>query len=721
MILADNEEIAIQSSKKFETSGFKIAASAKAFKILSDSLYTNKIRAIIRELSCNALDSHIAAGNPAPFDVSLPSKLLPEFSVRDYGTGMTNEIVMDLYTTYFSSTKTDSNDYVGALGLGSKTPFSYTDSFTVVSWVPNPNDPTGTIKTVFAAYLDGYGAPAISILSSKESTDPVGVMIQVQVDPNDINKWESEASYVLSTFERTPNIVNTSLNLHTGTKIENTDVYDLYQYDNSPYQSGLYFLMGNIPYPIPDTFVGNGEADNITKFCRRNRTIMIRVPIGTLDIAPSREALSITPQSSKLIKETIDAVNKSIYRSIIDTLKAKNLTPRQMYSELKTYRIDCTESIWNDLGCDGFLRMLEKYGSKDENIKYDRISYRSISKENTYCSYSSALFDIRRSTVSVVHFDVPMKYRDSVLKKIGHADVIIYNHAEGEKLWRRIQKSYGKKEITETKLSDIIDAIVVERKVAAAGRPPRTPSARKPYEIITSTGVTEVAYKGSDISKYSGVYFCRSVGVSTNDVRKVIDFVLETEPQTEILVITKCMEKYINKTACIELHTKYDSIRSVFERDVAFKAFHCESYINYVISGTDQYMFKVLADNGIDIFSKIGHDTSVILSSFERNFISNGTYRYRNNISIDISNYVVDKIKKMYPLLYLVADNMKNSNKEELMGMFLPELISHINRIYDAEHTPKPIASHYQHVKYKCPVMASHYQPVIKIKTKRNK
>ena len=41
---------------------FTIAASAKAFKILSSNLYQNKIRAIVRELSCNAFDAQKVNG-----------------------------------------------------------------------------------------------------------------------------------------------------------------------------------------------------------------------------------------------------------------------------------------------------------------------------------------------------------------------------------------------------------------------------------------------------------------------------------------------------------------------------------------------------------------------------------------------------------------------------------------------------------------------------------
>ena len=40
---------------------FNIKRTSKAFQILSSGLYSNKILAIVRELSCNAWDAHVAA------------------------------------------------------------------------------------------------------------------------------------------------------------------------------------------------------------------------------------------------------------------------------------------------------------------------------------------------------------------------------------------------------------------------------------------------------------------------------------------------------------------------------------------------------------------------------------------------------------------------------------------------------------------------------------
>ena len=118
-----------------EQRSFSILASGKAFRNLMDGLYSRKIEAAVRELCTNAQDSHVAAGWPGrQFLVSLPTDFNLKFSVRDYGVGMPHAQVMDRYSTLFDSTKDQSNNETGMLGLGSKSPFAYTDGFTLRCW-----------------------------------------------------------------------------------------------------------------------------------------------------------------------------------------------------------------------------------------------------------------------------------------------------------------------------------------------------------------------------------------------------------------------------------------------------------------------------------------------------------------------------------------------------------------------------------------------------------
>ena len=108
------------------TTDFKIKTSATAFKILSEGLYSNKIGSMIRELICNAYDAHCAAGTKdIPIDVELPMVTNPLFRIRDYGTGLSEADMQTIYTTYFESTKSGDNKYIGGFGLGSITPNSF--------------------------------------------------------------------------------------------------------------------------------------------------------------------------------------------------------------------------------------------------------------------------------------------------------------------------------------------------------------------------------------------------------------------------------------------------------------------------------------------------------------------------------------------------------------------------------------------------------------------
>src|SRR5271167_3797342 len=89
----------VQSSGIAEQNRFTIPLTGKIFDDIVDKRYSDKPRAIQRELATNGLDSHKAAGIPdRPIKIHHPTKFAPHFSVRDFGTGMTHEQVMTLYT-----------------------------------------------------------------------------------------------------------------------------------------------------------------------------------------------------------------------------------------------------------------------------------------------------------------------------------------------------------------------------------------------------------------------------------------------------------------------------------------------------------------------------------------------------------------------------------------------------------------------------------------------
>ena len=285
-----------------EIGEFRIRNSAKAFNILSSGLYANKIRAIIRELSCNAVDSHTAAGkSEVPFDVHLPNNLDPTFRIRDYGTGLSHDQVLNIYTTYFESTKTESNQFIGALGLGSKSPFSYTDNFTVTA----VKDGT---RNVYSAFINGEGVPSVALMHSEATTEDNGVEVQFAVtDRWDYDKFRSEAREVYTYFKLRPVV--------TGGDSE--FVFRDLEYKDRNIIPGVHYVgrggsravMGNIAYPIdmPNADTNLGELRRLL-----DCGLEMHFDIGELDFQASREGLSYIPSTIEAVKQKLIAVNAQL-------------------------------------------------------------------------------------------------------------------------------------------------------------------------------------------------------------------------------------------------------------------------------------------------------------------------------------------------------------------------------------------------------------------------
>lgn len=284
-----------------EIGEFRIRNSAKAFNILSSGLYANKIKAIIRELSCNAVDSHVAAGKPdVPFDVHLPTQLEPWFAIRDYGTGLDHHQVTNIYTTYFESTKTTSNEFIGALGLGSKSPFSYTDNFTVTAIKDGR-------KGIYTAFINDMGVPSIALMTEEQTDEPAGVEVRFAVeDYYDCRKFEQEADNVYRYFKLRPVITGAQPHIRNVEFSDENIVPGVHAMRDSRRSIAI---MGNIAYTIevPNASTNLGNLEHLL-----NCGLMIEFNIGDVDFQASREGLSYIPQTINAIKAKLELVRDAL-------------------------------------------------------------------------------------------------------------------------------------------------------------------------------------------------------------------------------------------------------------------------------------------------------------------------------------------------------------------------------------------------------------------------
>ena len=277
-----------------ESKSFTIETSGKMFNLLSSGLYSNKIKAIVRELASNAHDSHIEANCPdRDIDIHLPTSIEPWFSIRDYGVGMDDETVQKVYSTYFASTKTDSNDLTGALGLGSKTPIAYANQFSVTTVKDN-------VQRTYFIFVGEDGKPNCSSpLSNVSTNDSNGVTVTVPVtNENDYIEFARELVNVFTYIPANANIINdVRVKFRSWEAIYANKITDtIWASDNTTRDVAV---QGVVAYPI------EYNREMIDRFGHIiNEGTLFHFNIGELDITPSRESLSYIDETNEsLIKK----------------------------------------------------------------------------------------------------------------------------------------------------------------------------------------------------------------------------------------------------------------------------------------------------------------------------------------------------------------------------------------------------------------------------------
>jgi len=349
------QDIAVNGN--FATSDFAVGDLAFIVDMFADKVYTHKERAVIRELACNAHDSHVMAGTTdIPFDVHLPTSLEPFFSIRDYGTGLDDHEVRNIFAGIGISTKRDSNDVIGCFGIGSLSPYSMTDSFTVKSYKDG-------ICRSYSCYRDETRKPVVALLVEGFTDEPNGLEVSLSVN-NKINEFESEAKEVFRFWEGTlPEINNKYVSDHCK-NIRNSYIFSGDDFGLTGGYGNMYAVMGNITYRIPyelDSFGCEGY---------------LKFNLGELEFDTARENLSMTDKVRDAIKSKVAQVKASLSQIAIDRI---NTEPTPFKRAVLANRLNK-----GNIGRLVKLDMSKYYlPETTDNIEVWKTNYRSVEKVAT--------------------------------------------------------------------------------------------------------------------------------------------------------------------------------------------------------------------------------------------------------------------------------------------------------------------------------------------------
>jgi hypothetical protein len=369
---------------------FEIESSPKMMSLLSDNLYQNKIKAPIRELSTNALDAHIEAGCPEkPFKVEI---LSDKFTIRDFGTGLSQEFMETKYRRYGASNKTHSNDFNGCMGLGSKSPLAYTNSFVTSSYYNGR-------KFTYITSKDEVGKPKLILVSEEDTNEPNGLEVSFSIKPGDKWSFKDEAKSVYEWFKVKPDI-NVSLSEQDFSRRNNN-----WGVRTSSYGNESIAVMGSVAYPIDVDKLRLDKSDsnvsikwaNITK--KNLYTSLLEMDpvlffnVGEIEMDIGREGLQYNTKTINAVVRKLDMMLKDIELSIEGEL-----------SLCKTYWDACRKFVsikqdhssighffknihWNNIK----LRTQYCFKNVEKCIKFTNISYKEekpwrISNEKFFVS-----------------------------------------------------------------------------------------------------------------------------------------------------------------------------------------------------------------------------------------------------------------------------------------------------------------------------------------------
>ena len=265
--------------------------------------YNDPEAAVVREYSTNALDSHVEAGQTRPIEVTTPTALDPKFIVRDFGVGLNRVDIEETFSQYGASTKRETNEQVGSLGIGSKSAFAYTSQFTVVGIKDG-------IKTIIDVAKDDEGGGVMTVVDEIPTDEGNGVTIMVPVQRH--NDFEDKAKALFRYWQPGTVLLNGKEPEH----IEGLPLTDsIMLVDKGHYRDQSVVVMGNVPYEIPP------EIEPL-KGALNNRRVVATVPIGDVSFTPGRESLELSNRTKARLETLNEEASTALAVSIQSDIDA---------------------------------------------------------------------------------------------------------------------------------------------------------------------------------------------------------------------------------------------------------------------------------------------------------------------------------------------------------------------------------------------------------------
>jgi hypothetical protein len=319
----------LETSGELEEQFFGVQDQGMLFDILRKKMYSNPILAICREISCNARDAHREVGTPeVPIHIHLPTTLEPYYKIKDFGPGISPDRMSNVFIKYTASTKRSDNLQTGGFGLGAKTPFSYSDTFSIITVVDG-------IKYNYNCFIDETKVGKLMLASESPTTEKNGTEIIIPVLDKNWNEFKSWTESACRFWDVKPIIKGDEIRWEKIEPLLEGNQWAIVK--SKDYNRTVKLIIDGIEYPL-DLNALRKYADGSLVDSSRGNLIMY-FSVGELSLSASREQVYLDERTQKCICARLEEMQNEIRQKVTDKIEAQdNLWLANIYyqKELKT-------------------------------------------------------------------------------------------------------------------------------------------------------------------------------------------------------------------------------------------------------------------------------------------------------------------------------------------------------------------------------------------------
>ena len=303
--------------------------------LLSSNLYSDPEQSFIREIVSNAWDSHVEAGTtdiPVIIKFAKSTNYDWSITIRDYGVGLSPERFKTIFCNIGSSTKRESNDYIGCFGIGRFASLACSNSVYITSYY------NGT--AYYYIMVKSENTIITNLVNELPTTEKNGVEISL-LNIKNLDKYVSALRCIVFF----PNIYIENLDKDISS-INSIKIRHFTNFASVSRRIDLRLLLGNVLYPIQSSHFDYSTRYFITSL--HNTGIAIKFNIGDLSVTPNRESIIYNNTTIDKIKNKLKEAKEELERLITsklnkdynDIIEYTNLFSKTLYYNPITDTID---------------------------------------------------------------------------------------------------------------------------------------------------------------------------------------------------------------------------------------------------------------------------------------------------------------------------------------------------------------------------------------------